>query len=538
MKNDFKIKNLFRKNKSDTNEQEKKQFKMLSAFTILLLIIAFIIFISWILKWSGTTVHISEANDELGNKIPAHDEKIVALGIFDLFLAPINGFVNGAEIIVFLVALGGFLNIVICSKALEGFSQNITTALKGKEIWAIIPLMIFFSIIGSTEGMAEESLGFYMICIPLMMAAGFDKLTGFMIVLLGAGVGVMNSTVNPFAVGIAVDTIQQQNSGIETSVGDGLVWRLISWFVMTFAAISFVMWYSWKVKLNPQKSIVFKTLEEDKKFFLSEAADKIEMNWKRKLTLTIFALTFILMIFYMIGWDSILGFKNDKLDESTWGPFYKFDLWIKENLPYLSSQAEGFGNGGFIVVSAMFLVSAIVLGFVNGIGEDGFLDQFMIGAKDLFGVCLVIAVAGGIGWSLEKSLIQQLVVSGLASSIGGINSSIGILIVLFILFIPLSLFIPSTSGFAKAIFPLLASTGGIITKDPEVLASGSVTAFVMANGFINLFTPTSGIIMAAMGIAKIDYPKFIKLMWPILTILLILSIVMISIGGAIGGNIA
>lgn len=239
-----------------------------------------------------------------------------------------------------------------------------------------------------------------MICIPLMMAAGFDKFTGFMIVLLGAGVGVMNSTVNPFAVGVAVDTIQ--NAGIDTSVGDGLVWRLVSWFVMTTAAIIFVMWYSWKVKKNSQKSVVFKTMEEDKKFFLNEAAEKIDMNWKRKLTLIVFALTFILMIFYIIGWDSILGFENDPSNESTWGPFYKFSEWINSHIPYLTSQSERFGNGGFIVVSAIFLVSSIILGIINGLGEEGFLDQFMIGAKDLFGVCLVIAVAGGIGWALKS----------------------------------------------------------------------------------------------------------------------------------------
>ncbi|WP_268875449.1 hypothetical protein [Mesoplasma melaleucae] len=138
-----------------------------------------------------------------------------------------------------------------------------------------------------------------MICIPLMMATKFDKLTGFMIVLLGAGVGVMNSTVNPFAIGVAVDTIKDLR--IETSVGDGLVWRIVSWFVMTTASIMFVMWYSWKVKKNLQKSVVFKTMEANKKFFLNEATEKIEMTWKRKLTLTVFGLTFLLMIFYTVG---------------------------------------------------------------------------------------------------------------------------------------------------------------------------------------------------------------------------------------------
>ncbi|ASZ08776.1 YfcC family protein [Mesoplasma chauliocola] len=516
---DFKVKNPFKRAKNGKPSENKKQFKMFSAFTILLLIIAGIIFLSWILKWSGATVEIN--NEE---------KPIVALGVFDLFLAPIYGFASGAEIIIFLVVLGGFLNIVICSKALEGFSQKITSWLKGKEIWAIIPLMFFFSLVGSVEGLAEESLGFYLICIPLMMVAGYDKLTGFMIVLLGAGVGVMNSTVNPFAIGVAVESA---NSGLSpenlTSVGDGLIWRIVCWFLMTSTAVVFVMWYSWKVKLNPQKSIVFKTMEDDKKFFLSEQTEKIEMNWKKKLTLAIFGLTFILMIFYMVGWDSIFGFEEGE------GPFYKFGEWVNTHIPYLTSQTPGFGNGGFIEISAIFLISAIVLGFVNCLGEDGFIDQFMVGAKDLFGVCLVIAVAGGIGWALQVSLIQQLVVLGLSNSIGGIDSSIGILIILFILFIPLSIFIPSTSGFARAVFPLL---GGVLAKDSEVLTSGSITAFSMANGFVNLFTPTSGIIMSAIAIARIDYSKFMKLMWPILAILFVMSIILITFGGLIGGNIA
>jgi uncharacterized ion transporter superfamily protein YfcC len=113
---------------------------------------------------------------------------------------------------------------VVSSKALEGFSQGIISKLKGREIYAIIPLMLFFSICGTAEGMAEESLGFYMICIPLMIAAGFDTFTGLLIVLVGAGSGVIASTVNPFVITIALNGL---NSGLDPSqqlsAGDGLV---------------------------------------------------------------------------------------------------------------------------------------------------------------------------------------------------------------------------------------------------------------------------------------------------------------------------
>lgn len=492
-----------------TVKKKKRQFKMLSAFSILLLIIAGLIVLSWILKWAG---------------VKAGEESIVAVGLFDLFKAPMEGFAKRGEIIIFILCLGAFINIVIASQALEGFSQIIIAKMKGKEIWSIIPLMIFFGICGSTEGMAEESLGFYMICIPIMIAAGFDKFTGLLIVLLGAGTGVLASTVNPFSIGIAVDSIKQ-NLAEKTSVGDGLVWRLISFVILMSISITFVFLYAKKVKNNPSKSVVFKTLEEDKKFFLTNSTEKIQMNWRRKITISVFGITLLMMIFYLVGWDSIFGNKNSEI----------FANFIKDKIPYLSGTDDGFGNGGMTSVAAIFLISCVVLALVNGLGEEKFIKEFMVGATDLLGVCLVIAVAAGVTWILDVSKMQNLFVGGLQKSIGSIKSPTLILLVMFILFLPLSFLIPSTSGFAGAVFPLL---GGIAVKNPEVLASGSITAFSFASGLINLITPTSGVVMGAVAIARMDYGKFVKSMAPILGILTAASLTLLLTGGAIGGQIA
>ncbi|ATZ16952.1 arginine/ornithine antiporter [Williamsoniiplasma luminosum] len=535
-------KGLFKLKPKNSNKH-KKGFKMWSAFSILMLIIVVLVLLSWILKWAGveTTVHIPgawENGKEGGTWIAAHDnvEKIKALGILDIFVGPMNGFLEKAGIIVFVLTLGAFINMVIVTKSLEGFSQSIIAKLKGKEIWAIIPLMIFFSIAGTAEGMAEESLAFYMIMIPLMIAAGFDTFTGLLIVLVGAGAGVLASTVNPFVISVAVDGLNTGQTTDLMSVGDGLVWRLISWVVITAIAIGFVFWYAKRVKSNPQKSVTFATREGDKEFFLANVTEKIEMNWRKKTTLAFFGVTFLFMIIYLVGWDKIFG--NTAMEDMA--------NWIHVNIPYLNSTIPGFGNGGLEIVAGFFLIGALAVGMINTIGvkkEEGqtaetmILKDFMGGAADILSVCLIIATAAGIGFVLKNSHMQEWVVSGLTGSIGSIDSGIGKVIVLYIIFLPLSFLIPSTSGFAAAVFPLLTGiaqnkTGGGF--DP-VVGSGSVMAFSFASGIINIITPTSGVVMGAMAISRVDYGKFLKGVAPLLGILLVASIALMAIGGAIAG---
>lgn len=518
--------------KLKSRPKKKKGFKMFSAFSILMLIILVLVIVSWILYLTKVeTKVINEAGDEVS-------ERIQAIGIVDIFVAPMKGFIDRAGVLIFILILGAFINLVVVSKSLEGFSQTIVSKLKGKEIWAIIPLMIFFSIAGTTEGMAEESLGFYMIMIPLMIAAGFDTFTGLLIVLVGAGSGVLASTVNPFVITIAAESLGKAGDEV-MSVGDGLVWRLVSWVVITGIAIGFVMWYAHRVKKNPQKSITFATAEGDKEFFLANSTQKIKMDWRKKSTLAIFAIIFTIMIVYLVGWDAIL--KTTAMADAA--------AWMKDHIPYIAATIPGFGNGGLEYVAGFFLIGAIAVGMVNTIGvkhepgetgETVFLKNFMAGAADILGVVLVIATAAGVGYVLTQSHMQELFVRGLTEGIGGINSGIGKILLLYLIFLPLSFLIPSTSGFAAAIFPLL--TGLAKTPDGNawdpVVASGSITAFSFANGLLNLITPTSGVVMGALAIARVDYGKFLKGIAPFIGIIAVASMGLLAIGGVIGGTIA
>ncbi len=527
--------------KKENNEPKKKKrsFKMVTAFTMLIFIITFFVILSWILHYTGVTTKVGEET-----------QKIKALGILDIFYAPFKGFENKADIIVFILAIGGFINIVLITKSLEGLSQSVAKKLKGKEIWIIPILMFFFSICGTTEGMAEESLGFYMILVPLMIIAGFDTITGWLIVLIGAGAGVMGSTVNPFLVTVAVDAITTNTSGStgwDITVGDGLAWRFIGWLIITGTAIAFVIWYANKVKKSPEKSITFSTREEDKEFFLQNTTEEIVMDWRKITALVFFFITLVMMIVYLIGWDEILNLKNT--------PVKNAGDWVNNNMPWLTSLIPGLGQGGFIEISPFFLIGGIAIGALNWKGEKKFVDDFIAGMTDILSVCLVIATATGIGVILTESHEQELIVSSLIKGLDGIPD-IPFLILLFIVFLPLSFLIPSTSGFAAAIFPLLAgttATGGIITgaivpgdpTDPAftpvavdaIKGSGSITAFSYACGILNFVTPTSGVVMGSLAISRISYDKLWKVLWPFILVMVLLSIILLSIGGLIGGKI-
>lgn len=501
-----------------TKKKKSFKFKMLSAFSILLIIILILIVVSWILNGIGvTTDHKDPVTGDTTSV------KIGAAGIVDLFWVPIQGFIQKADIVIFILALGAFINVVLVSKSMIGSAQIITKKLKGKEVWAIPFIMILFSILGSTEGFAEESLGFYMIMIPLMIAAGFDSFTGLMMVLLGAGVGVMGSTVNPFVITVAVNAIT--DGGFDISAGDGLVWRLVAWLILTATVIAFVVIYAIRVKKDNTVSITFATAQADKEFFLQSVNEVVVMDWRKKTTLAIFGLTLVIMIIYLIGWDSILGGTR----------FADAGKWMNNNIPWITAFIPGFGAGGLGDVATFFLISSVILGFINFHGEAAFIKEYLAGAADILSVCLVIATAAGIGVILEKTYFQDLIVNGLTKAITGF-STIGLMIILYLLFIPLSFLIQSTSGFATAIFPIL---GPVVMTMPhsDVTGSGSITAFAFASGLLNMVTPTSGVVMGALAISRVSYDKLLKGVWPLLLILIGLSIVLIATGSLIGGTI-
>jgi uncharacterized ion transporter superfamily protein YfcC len=379
--------------------------------------------------------------------------------------------------------------MTMATGAIDAGIGKITTALKGREKWMIAILMIVFALGGTSYGMAEESLAFYGLIIAVMIAAGYDALTGVSVVMLGAGIGVLASTVNPFATGIA--------SGFAgVSIADGLVSRIIILVVGTAVGIIFVTRYADKVKKDPSKSLVYDRKEANERRFLRSAgADSMpEFDGRRKIILVLFALAFLIMIYSVIPWED-LGL-----------PFPTWWWWFGE-------------------FTALFLGFAIVIGLVGGLGEAGISETFINGARDMLGVALVIGLARGISVIMTNGLIIDTVLFWAESAVGDLGG-VAFINLVHLLYLPLGFLIPSSSGLATVSMPIMAPLADTASIDRSLV----VTAYQSASGLLNIVNPTFAVVMGGLALGRVRFDKWLRFTLPVLVILLILYAVVLSIG--------
>ena len=461
------------------------KFKMPSAYTILFIIIIIVAGMTWF-------VPAGEYEMENDKPIPGtyHNVEENPQGIFNIIMAPIKGFYDAVDVALFIIVIGGFLGVTMESGAIDAGIAAVTEALKGKERWMIPILMILFGIGGSTYGMAEETIAFYPLLIPIFLAAGYDTVTAVSVILLGAGMGVLGSTVNPFATGIA--------SGFaKISLGNGIGLRLMMLVIGEGLAIWYTMRYAKKVKKNPKNSLVYNQREENKKHFLhkTDQEEFPELTGRRKLILGIFAFTFIVMIFGVIPFEDL-------------GITAVPTLWW------------WFGE-----LSALFLTGSIVIGIVAGMKEKEIVDSFVDGARDLIGVALIVAVSRGITVVMNNGNISGTVLNYGENLLSGLGS-VSFTILTYVFYIPMSFLIPSTSGLATLSMPILAPLGDFANVGRDLV----VTAYQSASGIVNLVTPTSGVVMGALAIAKLNYGKWLKHVWKFLIIVFVFTTIMLSLG--------
>jgi uncharacterized ion transporter superfamily protein YfcC len=214
-----------------------------------------------------------------------------------VILSPIKGFIDGSEVIVYLLIMGIFLQVINASKALEAGIGRLVKKLRGKELIIIPIIMILFSIGGTTFGMCEETIAFYAIVMPIVLAAGFDGITGVVIILFGAGLGVCSSIINPFMIMTSVDAVNAANiSGLVLTSYDGMIFRIIVYVVFLVAGIGFTTFYAYRVKNNPERSLVYEYRDLHTKTFKFDEKAIPEFTIKRKITLIVFALCFVMLI--------------------------------------------------------------------------------------------------------------------------------------------------------------------------------------------------------------------------------------------------
>lgn len=456
---------------------------MPTAYSILFLLIILVAIATWLVPAGEYDMLVDENGYERPISGTYHQREAAAQGIGAVLLAAFRGFYDAADICLFILAVGGFLGVMMKTGAINAGIFHIVRRLKGREMWMIPILMILFGLGGTTFGMAEETIAFYPLLVPVFIMAGYDTLTAAAVILLGSGMGVIGSTVNPFATGIAAGF-----AGI--SIGEGIGVRLLLLFLLEALAILFVSRYARMIKHTPEKSIVYETRIVDAAHFAPEQESEMPiLTGKRKVALGFFALTFLVMIYGVI-------------------PFA--DLGIHW-LPTL--------GWSFTELSALFLVGAVTVGIVYRLKESDIADGFVAGAADLLGVALIIAISRGITVIMNDGMITATILHAGEGALTNVSAvlfpalSYGI----YLLF---SFLIPSSSGLATLSVPIMAPLG----EFAGVASSLIITAFQSASGLVNLVTPTSAILVGGLAMARVSYVQWLRFAWPFLLVVGILTV--------------
>lgn len=412
---------------------------------------------------------------------------VVGAELWQVLMAPILGFENAIDVCIFVMVLGGFLAVVAKTKALETGIKKLVEKLHGKEYILILLLMLIFSVFGTTYGFLEESVGFYVLIAATMFAAGMDPLVGVATILLGAGSGVLGSTINPFATGVALSAMK--DAGIEYNQGTVILIATVLWLSTLAISAFFTVRYAKKVQRD--KGSTFLSLREqaaaEKKYgkYMEGKDEIVKLSGKQIATLVVFAITFIVMI---------VGFVP-------WGEFgiTFFDSWTG----WLTG--ETLGNWWFYEAALWFLLMSILISIINRQGEHGFVDTFIDGADDMIGVVLVIAVARGASVLMAQTSLDNFIVVNAANALATLPE-MAFVPLNYLLHIVLSILVPSSSGLATLSTPIIAPVAQQLGYSTNVAAM----TIVAANGLVNLITPTCGAIMGGLALAKVDYSTWFK----------------------------
>ena len=467
---------------------KKKKF-VLTSFSIIFIIIVLL----------GIISHLLPKASFVGEDI-VNGSGVVGAKISDILSAPILGFQDAADVCIFILVLGGLLAIVTKTGALETGIKVLVKKLKGRELILIPILMLIFLIGGTTYGMMEETVAFYGLLAFTMVAAGMDTIVASATVLLGAGVGVLGSTINPFAVGAAISALPE---GIKVNQGITIGLGVALWIVSYIIAVLFVLNYAKKVKAD--KGSTFLSLQEQKamdKAFAKEdyLNTDAKLTTRQKIVLWLFGLTFVVMIIGFIPWVDFGVIPASVADAGT-----HFSAFLTGNC---------FGYWWFLDGAVWFFVMAIIIGIVGKLKEHELVEAFIEGASDILSVVLIIAVARGASVLMKTTYLDNYIIYNAAEALKG-TPAVVFAPLNYLLHVGLSFLVPSSSGLASLSTPIM----GPLAYQLGFSVETNIMILVAANGLVNLITPTCGAIMGGLALARVDYSTWFK--WSIKVVLTI-----------------
>jgi uncharacterized ion transporter superfamily protein YfcC len=502
---------------------ERKKLRFPTAFTVL----AAVLLLVWIASFfvpagaykldAKTAGPVPGTYHELPSCSNAKGDELCVETAFDqrfkqLWIAPSNGlygiensrgFVSADEqgflygsamIFLFVLAVGAFITVTMKTGAIQTGIGRLAVRFRSSGSVLIAILMVVFALGGTTYGMWEETLGFFVLLVPLTLALGYDRIVSSSIIFLGAGAGVLASTVNPFATGVASDAAN-------VSLGDGIGLRIVMWIVLVAMAIGYVLRYAQRVRKDPAKSIVgISPADADDAQGLIE--DVPRLTGRQKVVLTLFAGSFVVLVYGFIPW-------NDLWQEG-WGKDFPLPT---------------FGSFYFPEAAALFFVMAVVIGLIAKLGEEGTVNTIIAGASDFLAAALIIVLARGITVVMKNTYMTDTVLHWMEDAVSGSSQgAFGVLA--FMVNLPIALFVPSSSGHAALVMPILAP----LADFAHVQRSVAVTAYQSASGLVNLVTPTSAVIMGGLALSKVGYDRYLKFVWPFIAAAFVVAC--LFVGGA------
>ena len=415
-------------------------------------------------------------------------------------------------IIVFIMAIGAFISVSFATRALEVAVAELANRLRDKG-WALITaVMVLFSALGSTMGFSVETLGFYALFLPLMKALGYDRLVTAAMIILGALIGVMAATVNPFSIGVAAN-----EAGV--SLGDGIGLRLLLWVVLTSMTVGWVLRYAARVRRDPAASLVgwddadaTGKAEDGQVAPAVPTADSARLSVAQKWVLVITASAFGLMIFSVIPWSAVLGGRAAPAD-------YYVSHEVAGALPFWFEL-----NWWFPELSMLFILASVLVGFVARMGEKETVRLISAGAADMMGPAMVVLLAGGVSAIMNNTQTMGTILNSMEMMVSGASAGVFILLTVA-LNVPLAMLIPSSSGHGALAMPLLAP----LADFAGVSRANTITAWIMGHGLALMFSPTSVVLVGGLAIAKVGYEKYLRFAWPLLLALALVSTVIIGV---------
>jgi uncharacterized ion transporter superfamily protein YfcC len=458
-------------------------------------------------------------------------------GIYGL-LSPVAGFVDTQAVgrlfgqigvIVFIMAIGAFISISFATHSLEVAVAALANRLRTRGWLMIAAVMVLFSLLGTTMGFSVETLGFYALFIPLMTALGYDRLVTAAMIIVGAMVGVMASTVNPFSIGVAAG-----EAGV--GIGDGIVLRLILWVILTAMAVGWVLRYAARVRADASASLVGfdetaprdasapdpvagQTADDpagrDEGGAGSNAAQRT-LTGTQKWVLAITAFTFGLMIFSVIPWAGLVGGATGPADyyvthkvagvEPFW---FELDWWFPQ-------------------LAMLFLIASVLVGLVARMDEREIVRLIAAGASDMMGPAMVILLAGGVSVILTNTQTLDTILNAMEQLITGASAA-AFAVAAMVVNIPLAFLIPSSSGHAALAMPLLSPLADLA----GVSRALTITAWILGHGLALLVSPTNVVVMGGLAIAGVGYDRYLRFMWPLLLALSLVAAVVLAIAAGV-----